>query len=413
MRLHRLTFPNRKGLQLSAKLELPAEGDAQHYALLAHCFTCSKDSTGLVHISRALSARGFGVLRFDFTGLGHSEGEFADSHFAANVEDLLDAAAFLEREYKAPEVLVGHSLGGAAVLFAAPHLPAVRGVVTIAAPSDPDHVLHLFGDRLPALREEGQADIEVAGRTFSVRRDFVEALESRSLDHVLPDLGKALLVFHSPQDQVVGIDHAAKIYQAARHPKSFVSLDGADHLLGRAEDSEYVGAVIATWVRRYIQSPAEEEEAHGDVVVSLAEPGFTCKVKAGPHRLLADEPRSVGGLDQGPAPYDFVSIGLGACTAMTVRMYTDRKEWPLDEIHVHVTHRKEKVPGETDERGREVQRDVFQRKIEIVGELDSEQRARMLEIADRCPVHRTLEASAHIETEALDPSAASEGSTQA
>ena len=398
MRIHRLTFKNRRGIELSAKLELPAEGAAQHFALFAHCFTCGKDLAAAVNISRALSARGFGVMRFDFTGLGHSEGEFADSNFSANIEDLLDAAAFLEREYGAPEVLVGHSLGGAAVLFAATQLDSVRGVVTIGAPSSPEHALHLFGDRLDELQSNGEAQVDLGGRQFQVRADFIEHLKNRDLEAVLPKLKKALLVFHSPQDNIVGIDHAASIYKAALHPKSFVSLDGADHLLSQTADSEYVGQMIAAWVRRYIEKVEDELTAHGDVVVSLAEPGFTCKVKAGKHRLIADEPRSVGGLDQGPPPYDFVSIGLASCTAMTVRMYTDRKEWPLDEVHVHVDHSKEKRPNPDDPKGKPLMQDRFARKVELIGDLDPEQRARILEIADRCPVHRSLEASAEIET---------------
>lgn len=399
MRTKNLTFQNRKGLQLSAKLELPAEGGAKEFVLFAHCFTCGKDLAATRNISRALSAQGFGVLRFDFTGLGKSEGEFADSNFAANVEDLLDAAAFLAEEYAAPSVLVGHSLGGAAAILAGAQLDSVRGVVTIGAPSTPDHVLHIFEESLPELEAKGQAEVNIAGRKFTVGSDFVEAVRNHRLDKVVRDWGKALLVFHSPQDATVGIENAAEIYQAALHPKSFVSLDGADHLLSNSRDSLYVGNMIASWVSRYIEQEVEKPEAEGHVVVSLAEPGFTCKVKAGPHRLIADEPKRVGGLDMGPGPYEFVGIGLGACTAMTIRMYTERKGWPVDEVNVHVDHKKEKAttpppPGE-----KEKPVDVFERQIEILGDLDDEQRARILEIADRCPVHRTLEHSSVIRTE--------------
>ncbi len=393
MRTRNLTFENRKGLTLSAKLELPAEGSAQHYVLFAHCFTCGKDLNAARNISRALSSQGFAVLRFDFTGLGNSEGEFADSNFSANVEDLLDAAAFLAKEYQAPEVIVGHSLGGAATIFAAAELESIRGVVTIGAPSDPEHAAHLFGDSLKTLKEKGEAEVNLGGRPFRVRQDFVEHLQNRKMDEVLHDLRKALLVFHAPQDNIVGIDHAAKIYQAAVHPKSFVSLDGADHLLSSERDSHYVGQMIASWIQRYVEAPKDDLETSEDVVVSLSEPGFTCKVKSGKHRLIADEPRKVGGLDMGPGPYEFVSIGLAACTAMTIRMYTERKEWPLDEVHVHVSHSKQDIPHS------KTKRDVFERKVEIFGGVDDEQRARIMEIADRCPVHKTLEASAHIETE--------------
>ncbi|MFT5198037.1 MAG: uncharacterized OsmC-like protein/fermentation-respiration switch protein FrsA (DUF1100 family) [Planctomycetota bacterium] len=401
MRTKNLTFKNRKGLQLSAKLELPAEGGAKEFVLFAHCFTCGKDLIATRNISRALSAQGFGVLRFDFTGLGKSEGDFADSNFAANVEDLLDAAAFLAEEYAAPSVLVGHSLGGAAAILAAAQLDYVRGVVTIGAPSSPEHVLHIFSDALPELEAKGQAEVNIAGRKFTVGSDFVEAVRNHRLDKVVRDWGKALLVFHSPQDTTVGIENAGEIYQAALHPKSFVSLDGADHLLSNSRDSLYVGNMIASWVSRYIEEEIEQPEAEGHVVVSLAEPGFTCKVKAGPHRLIADEPKRVGGLDMGPGPYEFVGIGLGACTAMTIRMYTERKGWPVDEVNVHVDHKKEKAstppaPGE-----KEIPVDVFERQIEILGDLDDEQRARILEIADRCPVHRTLEHSSVIRTQEL------------
>ncbi|MCA9000956.1 MAG: alpha/beta fold hydrolase, partial [Planctomycetes bacterium] len=330
MRTRTLTFQNRKGLELSAKLELPAEGGAREFVLFAHCFTCSKDMAASRNISRALSAQGFGVLRFDFAGLGKSQGEFADSNFAANVEDLVDAAEYLGQEFAAPSVLVGHSLGGTAAILAAAQIPSVRGVVTIGAPFSPDHVLHVFHDVMPELEAKGQAEVTIAGQRFTVGSDFVAAVRGQRIDDTVRSWGKALLVFHSPQDTVVGIENAAEIYKAALHPKSFISLDGADHLLSQKRDSLYVGNMIAAWAARYIEEPIEETETEGHVLVSLAEPGFTCKVTAGPHRLIADEPKHVGGLDMGPAPYDFVGIGLGACTAMTIRMYTDRKEWPVD-----------------------------------------------------------------------------------
>ncbi|MCP5022558.1 MAG: OsmC family protein [bacterium] len=399
MRTKTLTFRNRKGLLLSAKLELPAEGGAKEFVLFAHCFTCGKDLVATRNISRALSAQGFGVLRFDFTGLGKSEGEFADSHFAANVEDLIDAAAYLAEDYTAPSVLVGHSLGGAAAILAGAQLESVRGVVTIGTPASPEHVLHIFQDALPQLEAKGQAEVNIAGRSFTVGSDFVEAVRGKSLDDVVRKWGKALLVFHSPQDDIVGIENAAQIYQAALHPKSFVSLDGADHLLSKAKDSLYVGNVIASWVDRYIDQEVEAPEEEGHVVVSLAEPGFTCKVKSGPHRLIADEPKRVGGLDMGPAPYEFVGIGLGACTAMTIRMYTERKGWKVDEVNVHVDHTTEKDPNPPAPGKKERPVNVFNRQIEILGDLDDEQRTRILEIADRCPVHRTLEHTSIIRTE--------------
>ncbi len=401
MRTKNLTFQNRKGLQLSAKLELPAEGGAKEFVLFAHCFTCGKDLAATRNISRALSAQGFGVLRFDFAGLGQSEGEFADSNFAANVEDLLDAAAFLEKEYAAPSILVGHSLGGAAAILAGAQLDSVRGVVTIGTPASPDHVLEIFKDALPAIEEGGKAEVHIAGRSFCVGTEFVEALRDKNLAEVVRGWGKALLVFHSPQDAIVDIKNAGEIYQAALHPKSFVSLDGADHLLSKAKDSLYVGNMIASWVGRYIDPVVEAPEEEGHVVVSLAEPGFTCKVKSGPHRLIADEPKRVGGLDMGPAPYEFVSIGLGACTAMTIRMYTERKGWKVDEVNVHVDHTTEKDPNPPAPGKKARPIDVFNRQIEIIGDLDEEQRTRILEIADRCPVHRTLEHASIVRTESV------------
>jgi uncharacterized OsmC-like protein/fermentation-respiration switch protein FrsA (DUF1100 family) len=402
MRIRNLTFTNRKGLELSAKLELPAEGRASEFVLFAHCFTCGKDIAAIRNISRALASEGFGVLRFDFTGLGSSEGEFADSHFSANVEDLVDASEFLAQEYKAPSVLIGHSLGGAAVVFAASLLDTVKAVATIGAPADPEHVTHLFGSALESLEKDGEAELKLVGRTFKVRKDFVKHLQDRDMDGVLKALRKPILICHSPQDTIVGINNAAQIYMAAHHPKSFLSLDGADHLLTEARDSLYVGRMIAAWVDRYVERKEVELRTDEQVVVSLTEPGFTAKVLAGDHRLLADEPASVGGLDLGPSPYDFLSIGLAACTAMTIRMYTDRKQWPIDEVNVHVSYGKHSHGEDSEHTGEAgAMLDTFFRKIEIIGEVDEAQRKRILQIADKCPVHKTLEASSVIKTEEL------------
>ncbi|MCK5420361.1 MAG: alpha/beta fold hydrolase, partial [Desulfobacterales bacterium] len=259
MQFKNLEFKNKEGQTLSARLDLPVDGKPLAYALFAHCFTCSKNIKAIAHISRALTREGIAVLRFDFTGLGESEGNFADTNFSSNVDDLIVAADFLKSNYKAPKILIGHSFGGAAVLQAADRISSATAVVAIAAPSDPQHVTHALGSATASIQNRGQADVTLAGRTFTLKKQFLDDLKFVNMKETLKNLNRALLVLHSPIDETVGIENAAQIFQAARHPKSFISLDKADHLLSAQEDSLYAGAVIAAWALKYVSAPQEDE----------------------------------------------------------------------------------------------------------------------------------------------------------
>jgi len=404
MRNERITFPGGHGVELSARLSLPPDGEVRACALFAHCFTCSKDLKPVVNISRALTQQRIAVMRFDFTGLGESEGDFADTTFSSNIEDIVAAAEFMQRTYDSPAILIGHSLGGAAVLQAAAHLPPVRAVATIGAPFDPAHVKNLFVHALDAIEDRGEAEVMLAGRRFTLSREFVRDLEGQRVEETLASLGRPLLIFHSPVDQIVGIDNAALIYEAARHPKSFVSLDDADHLLLEPRDSLYVGSVLAAWAARYLEAvpePETVEDLRNDnrVVVRTAAGAFRTDILARGHAIIADEPKAVGGENLGPTPYDLLAAALGACTTITLQMYADRKQWPLEEAVVRLKH--SRVHAEDEERceTREARLDQLHRELTLVGPLDDEQRARLLEIAERCPVHRTLAAGVRIETE--------------
>ncbi|MBT8261181.1 MAG: bifunctional alpha/beta hydrolase/OsmC family protein [Bacteroidia bacterium] len=399
MNLQKVTFENESGQQLSGRLELPADEIPHNFVLFAHCFTCNKNLGAVRNISRALSSKGFGVLRFDFTGLGESDGDFEDTNFSGNVADLIAASDYLAENYKAPTLVVGHSLGGAAAIFAAAEITSIKAVATIGAPSNPVHVTHLLKSSLEEIENEGVAVVNLSGRDFTIKKQFLDDLKTKSLPDVAQGLRKALLVMHSPQDTTVGIKNAEEIYIAARHPKSFVSLDGADHLLMRREDSEYAGLVIAGWASRYVDIPKETNiKSSHDTVASLSgSKGYTTQMKIGNHYMLADEPESVGGNDFGPNPYEFVSAGLSACTAMTVQMYVRRKGWDLQNIEVHTSYSKEHAIDCENCEADSARIDTFQREIKFEGDLDEKQVARMLEIADKCPVHRTL----HSETQVL------------
>ena len=404
MPTERLTFEGHDGAKLAARLDRP-EGPHLATALFAHCFTCGKDIAAARRIAARLAGAGIAVLRFDFTGLGHSGGEFENTSFSSNVGDLVRACAALSERGMAPDLLIGHSLGGAAVLAAAAEIPSARAVATIGAPFDPSHVTAHFEEALPRIREEGAAEVTLAGRPFRIGRGFVEDIAEAKLRDALAGLNRALLVLHAPRDETVGISNATEIFLAAKHPKSFVTLDGADHLVSGAGDAEYAAEVIAAWAARYLDltPPAPPPGApEGVVRVSEASPkGFLQDITAGPrHHVQADEPASYGGTDLGMSPYGFLSAGLGACTSMTVRMYARRKGWPLDHVSVDITH--DKVHAQDAKAGSGSKVDVFRRVVRLEGDLDRDQRARLLEIADRCPVHRTLEKGARVETELAD-----------
>jgi uncharacterized OsmC-like protein/pimeloyl-ACP methyl ester carboxylesterase len=403
----RLSFPGGNGAELAARLDFP-DGAIRAFVLFAHCFTCSKDFLAAKRIAAGLAARGFAVMRFDFTGLGASEGEFASTNFTSNVADLVRAVDYLREHFRAPSILIGHSLGGAAVLSAAPDIPEVRAVATIAAPAEAAHVAQNFLPQLDEIREKGEAEVTLAGRSFKIQRQFIEDLHGHMVIDCVRRLKKPLMILHSPLDQTVGIENAAEIFTAAKHPKSFVSLDTADHLLTDPDDAAYVADVIASWAVRYVHESKIERDAAGDdggtVVVRETQQGKYQSVAAiGRHRLLADEPNEVGGLDSGPSPYEYLSIALGACTTMTLRIYAEHKKLDLGRITVRVDHGKVRVGHEQDSDadvvGKEARIDRFRRQISVDGETTPEIRSKLLEIAGKCPVHRTLLSRPEILTE--------------
>lgn len=404
MKRSKIKIKNSKGHQLNAFLELPASQKPDEYAIFAHCFTCSSSLAAVRNISRELTAHGFGVLRFDFTGLGLSEGEFTDSHFSANVQDLLDVHDYMAENYKAPVLLIGHSLGGAAVICASNELSSVKAVATIGAPADVSHVKRHFSHSLDEIEEKGEVETHIGGRPFTINKEFVEHFEKTDLPDVVSQLKKPLLIMHSPFDKIVGIENAEKLYKHAYHPKSFVSLDKADHLLMNEEDSLYVGEVIGAWVKRYFErrqvatldTAGEQMVAHLD----MEEYKYTTKIQLNKHHLIADEPESIGGDDFGPSPYELLISALGACTTMTLKMYAKRKKWNLREVFVYVSHEKtEPHNGDADSK---LKPDLFKLKFRFVGELNEEQKERLLEIAGKCPIHRSLKSINYFESSMID-----------
>jgi len=397
----RLSFPGAHGDTLSARLERPV-GPVRAAALFAHCFTCSKDLKAVRRISQSLVEEGIAVFAFDFTGLGESEGEFADTNFSSNIADLEAAARFMESEIGAPALLVGHSLGGAAVLAAAHRLESVRAVATIGAPSDPAHLVTTLEEAAPELATAGEAEVTLAGRPFRIKRQLLDDLKEQRLIELVSTLGRPLMIFHSPVDETVSVDHAAVLYQAARHPKSYVSLDTADHLLlQKPEDAALVGQVLAAWVKRYLP-PLEDDAPHRDlldvVVVEGGPNGYATRIHAGRHHLWADEPVAVGGTDTGPNPYDLLLSALGACTTITLRMYADRKQWPLEGIRATLKHQRVHARDCEDCESETGYVDLIDRELTFLGPLDETQRKRLLEIADKCPVHKTLHSEVVVTT---------------
>jgi len=403
----RLEFDGGQGAKLAARLDLPNE-PPRAYALFAHCFTCSKDLNATRRIAAALSAKGIAVLRFDFTGLGSSQGEFASTNFSSNIADLVRAAAHLRDNYQAPSLLIGHSLGGAAVLAAAREIPEVKAVATIGAPADAGHVIHNFSADLDRIKTDGKAEVSLGGRQFTIEKQFLDDLEQSSLKECIAGLKRALLILHSPVDQTVGIDNASEIFMAARHPKSFISLDHADHLLTGDEDARFVANTIAAWSERYVGAVKADGDAaageHTGVTVSETGNGkFQNLVRAGSHRFFADEPKPYGGTDTGPSPYDFLSIALGACTTMTLRMYADHKNYDIGRFSVAIDHEKihakDCMDCSEEVRSSPGKIDRFHRRITVAEDIDAEMQAKLLTIADKCPVHKTLHSVAAVTTE--------------
>lgn len=406
MRTTKVQFDNNEGVELSGSLELPIERKPRFFALFAHCFTCGKDLRSARNLSLALTQEGIAVLRFDFTGLGQSEGDFADTNFSSNTSDLMAAAAYLAEHHEPPALAVGHSLGGTAVLRVSAELKSVKVVASIGAPYQPDHVLNLFDEDLDTIISEGAATVNIGGRPFTIKSQFVKDLRDRNMDQVLQaeDMrGKSVLIMHSPQDQIVEVKNARKIYEAARHPKSFVSLDGADHLLSRKEDATYAGRVIAAWAARYLDDTREQGESEEMLMARISDGPLVTEILAGKHHMLADEPKSVGGENLGPNPYEYVAAGLGACTAMTLRMYADRKKWQLKEVKVHLNYDNKYHDDARNCEEASQRMGKFDRIIEITGELDDQQRSRLLEIANKCPVHKSLDNGVRVETSLRKP----------
>lgn len=405
---NKITFTGATGETLAARLDLPL-APPRAFALFAHCFTCSKDILVASRIAAGLAERGIAVLRFDFTGLGQSDGEFANTDFSSNVGDILAAVEWLRQNYEAPKLLVGHSLGGAAILAAAGDVPEAVAVATIGAPAHADHVIHNFAADLDRIEADGEATVTLAGRQFQIRKEFLDNLRGQALLDRVKTMGKALMVLHAPRDDTVGVENASEIFLAAKHPKSFVSLDDADHLVTKRRDAEYAAGAIAALAERYI-GETEKNAKKGDPAVALIEETgfgkFQQSVIVGRHQLTADEPERVGGLDTGPTPYDFLSVALGACTSMTLRMYAERKKLALDKVAVSVTHGKVHAADcegcDDAVKGRDGKIDRFERSIRISGDFDEATASRLLEIADLCPVHKTLEAGAAVVTKRAD-----------
>ena len=392
MTMLKVNFKNKNDELLAGRLELPKNRHPHNFAILAHCFTCSKNLLTITNLSEALTEAGFGVLRFDFTGLGESDGDFENTNFSGNVDDLLVAADWVKENYMAPTLLIGHSLGGAAVIFAAGKIESVKAVAVINAPSSPEHVKHLLKNSAEEIIENGKAIVNLGGTQFTIKKQFLDDLENKPLTKIVNEFDKALLILHSPQDHTVSIDNAEEIFKAARHPKSFISLDGADHLLSEEKDSLYAGKVIASWAERYIAIPEFVEPASkSEVTASLnGDDKFTSFLKLGDHNFIADEPKSFGGYNFGPTPYHYLSAALAACTAMTIQMYAQRKKWQVDNVTVHINYNKEHAL-DCENCGEDAAKiDTLKKEIAFEGALSAEQKTKLMEIADKCPVHKTL-----------------------
>ena len=397
MQSETVRFYNQRGQLLAGRIDIPITGDPIALALYAHCFTCNKDLRAIGRIAEVLALHGIATLRFDFTGLGDSEGDFSETNFSTNVTDYIAAATFLDEDYEGPELLIGHSLGGSVVLSAASSIPSARAVVTLAAPSSPDHIKrHLVGD-LDEIRSRGEAEVDLAGRQFTIRDQLLADIDTIDLGSAIEGMGKPLLVVHSPTDNTVGVENALEILERARHPKSFLALDGADHLITDDADARYAAEMIATWADRYSSGDLADHaqpdfiaEAPESVTIVHIGEGFRTEVISNGFPLVADEPESVGGTNTGPTPYDYLLTALGACTAITLRMYADRKKWPLETVTVNLTHKKVHARDCAACESSSGFVDHIDRRIHVEGDLDEGQLRRLEEIADMCPVHKTL-----------------------
>ncbi|MCB0464047.1 MAG: OsmC family protein [Aequorivita sp.] len=404
MNIQKVSFKNKDEVQLAGRLELPLNQKPHNFVIFSHCFTCTKNLTAVKNIGHALTNAGFGVLRFDFTGLGESEGDFENTNFSGNVEDLVEAADFLKNNYTAPTLLIGHSLGGAAAIFAASKIESIKTVAVINSPSHPSHVKHLLKDSTHEINKNGKAKVNLGGIDFTIKKQFLDDLENKSLIDVVSNFNKALLILHSPQDTTVAIKNAEEIYSAAYHPKSFVSLDGADHMLSKKEDSLYVGEVIAGWASRYVEIPPKEAiKSKSRVTASLdGDAKFTTNLKLGDHFFIADEPTDFGGNNYGPSPYEFLSAGLAACTVMTIQMYANRKQWKVENVTCNINYSKDHAIDckKCEEDSAKI--DTFTREIKLKGKLSEEQKKKLLEIADKCPVHKTLHSKTQVITKLIE-----------
>ncbi len=406
MKSTKLNIQNNKGLLLQAYLELPANQKPNQYAIFAHCFTCTSSLSAVKNISRALTNYGFGVVRFDFTGLGKSEGEFSESHFSANVGDLIAVSNYMKFNYHAPSLLVGHSLGGAAVISAASQLENVKAIATIGAPATVSHVKHLFSHNVDEIRNHGEVEVNIGGRPFKINPEFVADFDKTDLPSIVKSLRKPLLILHSPTDTIVGIKNAEQLYHQAHHPKSFVTLDNADHLLTNPSDSNYAGNVIGTWVQRYFKQEENTMlETQGEQLVghlNVVENNFTTAIQTKNHSMIADEPASIGGDDFGPSPYEYLNAALAACTVMTLKMYAQRKQWDLHEVFVYISHSKKHRDALELDVEKPGYLDHISKKLKFVGNLDASQKQRLKEIASRCPVHKTIASKVVFETQILE-----------
>ncbi len=392
-------FTNKEGIELSAKLDLPISGKVQHYAIFAHCFTCNKNLNAVRSISSAMTNNQIAVLRFDFTGLGDSEGDFSETNFSSNVNDIIAASEFLSEHYEKPELLVGHSLGGAGVLFSANAIDSIKAIATIGAPSNPEHIKKLFTEKIEVIKEKGEAEVNIGGRSFKIKKQFLEDVNNTDFNFKKHKHQPAILIMHSPQDNIVGINNAREIYERLMHPKSFITLNGSDHLISKKEEAIYAGELIAKWAMRYLSKKEKDVfETHQSVAVRTHSDSFTTEIVNGKHSLIADEPKDVGGDDLGPSPYELLLSALGTCTSMTLKLYLDKKGWNYKNIEVHLSHRHNHSEDAKNPENPSGKIDEIERDIIIEGDFTEEQKNKIIEIADKCPVHRTLHSPTVVNT---------------